>query len=221
MTPIWLKSLIRTKLESAPDKSKKALAWSGWFWKYSQVVPHSCEIFPLLNAVAAGRLFRQWWSYGDPKEFAHMVDKLLNLAEGYVHKKPLVSSGTKRRHSQGGEESESDSDVSRQSDLDLDDAPPVPKGRLSRKDKVSMAKETGLPPRNHSGEEDIAPEGEGNGTFLMLALSCTCAFSCKGQDKGDNCKINPWDHCVATTKSYGNIRKSSPCTWRGGHPHKD
>ena len=78
---------------------------------------------------------------GGPAEFAPPK----NLAKLYVHKhiftrlwpaylhggeglhKPLVSSITKQRHSQGGEESKSDSDASQQSILDLDNAPPVVK----------------------------------------------------------------------------------------------
>ena len=113
MTPVRLKSLIRTELENTPDTCKNALIFSEWFWKYRQVVPHSCEVFPLLNAVKSGKLFREWWACGGPSEFAPSMDKLLKLAIVYVHKhipkrsssaylhgceglqKPLVPSGTK------------------------------------------------------------------------------------------------------------------------------
>ena len=184
MTPSRLKTLIRKELECPPDISKKALVWSGWFWKYRQVVTHNSGQAPLLNAEESGRLFRDWWAYGGPKESIPSDDKLLALATPYVHgtisqklwplylhggkgvKEPLVPPRTKRAHSHDGHDSESDLDdgASRQSDLDLDDAPPVVKessakpGRPSRKDKVPMDKEVGQPAGNISGGEDIAPE---------------------------------------------------------------
>ena len=57
ITPSELKTWIRKELEYAPDTSKKALVWLGWFWKYRHVVTHNRGQYPLLNANDSGTLF--------------------------------------------------------------------------------------------------------------------------------------------------------------------
>ena len=90
--------------------------WSGWFYKYRQVLGHDCGVPPLLNIVEASVLFRDMWTYGGPSELKPDDKKLLALATPYVKqtvpeplwsaylhggrgikKKPLVPWGTKRR----------------------------------------------------------------------------------------------------------------------------
>ena len=71
----------------------------------------------MLNVEESGRLFRDWWAYGGPKEFTPWDDKLVAMATPYVqenisgklwpwflhggkdNKEPLVPPGTKRPRS--------------------------------------------------------------------------------------------------------------------------
>ena len=174
----------------------------------------------MLNAEESGGLFRKWWAYGGPEEFIHREYKLIALATPYVHEhvsekmwpaylhggkgitKSLVPPGTKHHRSRDGEDSESDSDASRQSVLDLEDTPPVVKessankSRLSRKDKVSMAREAGQPSRNISGGEDIVL-GEEESHEAMESYASIGTHS-------SPVKVNP------TPKKGTNVKKSTP-----------
>ena len=59
-----LKGFVYVKLESKPDTGPGAVVWSGWVWKYRQVVKHSNFIFVFLGQSQAGNVFRTWWEYG-------------------------------------------------------------------------------------------------------------------------------------------------------------
>ena len=78
-----LKGLVRIELETKPDTGEEVAVWSGWLWKYHQVVKHSTTKAErmYLGQGKAGKLFRDWWDWGGLEGERPSEEELERLTE--------------------------------------------------------------------------------------------------------------------------------------------